>query len=83
MSPNLRRSTRKRRIPVGLEEFTDSSGTEDNDLMVRFYILKQMQYLYRTMLLNDWVCKVSKLLIYIDDFWFHLIEVLYLFSLDA
>lgn len=36
-SPNLRRSTRKRRIPVGLEEFTDSSGTEDNDLMMPRY----------------------------------------------
>ncbi|KAL2497340.1 ATPase family AAA domain-containing protein [Abeliophyllum distichum] len=37
VSPNLRRSTRKRRIPVGLEEFTDSSGTEDNDLMMPRY----------------------------------------------
>ncbi|KAL1533797.1 ATPase family AAA domain-containing protein-like protein [Salvia divinorum] len=31
---NLRRSTRKRRMPMNLEEYTDSSGTEDNDLMV-------------------------------------------------
>ncbi|KAL1543952.1 ATPase family AAA domain-containing protein [Salvia divinorum] len=31
---NLRRSTRKRRMPMNLEEYTDSSGTDDNDLMV-------------------------------------------------
>ncbi|XP_042032090.1 ATPase family AAA domain-containing protein At1g05910-like [Salvia splendens] len=31
---NLRRSTRKRRMPMNLEEYTDSSGTEDNDMMV-------------------------------------------------
>lgn len=30
---NLRRSTRKRRISVNLEDYTDSSGTDDNDLM--------------------------------------------------
>ncbi|XP_028803562.1 ATPase family AAA domain-containing protein At1g05910 isoform X1 [Neltuma alba] len=30
---NLRRSTRKRRISVNLEGFTDSSGAEDEDLM--------------------------------------------------
>ncbi|XP_051138999.1 ATPase family AAA domain-containing protein At1g05910 isoform X3 [Andrographis paniculata] len=30
---NLRRSTRTRRVPINLEEYTDSSGTEDNDLM--------------------------------------------------
>ncbi|VFQ86782.1 unnamed protein product [Cuscuta campestris] len=30
---DLRRSTRKRRISVNLEDYTDSSGTEDNDLM--------------------------------------------------
>ncbi|XP_052207689.1 ATPase family AAA domain-containing protein At1g05910 [Diospyros lotus] len=30
---NLRRSTRKRRVSVNLEDYTDSSGTEDNDLM--------------------------------------------------
>lgn len=34
---NLRRSTRKRRISVNLEDYTDSSGTDDNDLMVWFY----------------------------------------------
>ncbi|CAH9105164.1 unnamed protein product [Cuscuta epithymum] len=33
VATNLRRSTRKRRISVNLEGFTDSSGTEDNDLM--------------------------------------------------
>lgn len=32
---NLRRSTRTRRMPRDLEQYTDSSGTEDNDLMVR------------------------------------------------
>lgn len=36
-SANLRRSTRKRRLNVNLEDFTDSSGAEDEDLMVRFY----------------------------------------------
>lgn len=30
---NLRRSTRKRRVSVNLEDYTNSSGTEDNDLM--------------------------------------------------
>ncbi|EEF29338.1 ATP binding protein, putative [Ricinus communis] len=30
---NLRRSTRKRRISVNLEDYTDSSGSEDEDLM--------------------------------------------------
>ncbi|GFY92817.1 cell division cycle protein 48-related [Actinidia rufa] len=34
---NLRRSTRKRRISVNLENYTDSSGTEDNDLMIPTY----------------------------------------------
>ncbi|XP_057793418.1 ATPase family AAA domain-containing protein At1g05910-like isoform X1 [Salvia miltiorrhiza] len=36
---NLRRSTRKRRMPMNLEEYTDSSGTEgeDNDLMMPRY----------------------------------------------
>ncbi|XP_075484037.1 ATPase family AAA domain-containing protein At1g05910-like [Primulina tabacum] len=35
---NLRRSTRTRRVPMSLEEYTDSSGTEDNDLMIpRFH----------------------------------------------
>ncbi|PSS35865.1 ATPase family AAA domain-containing protein [Actinidia chinensis var. chinensis] len=34
---NLRRSTRKRRISVNLEGYTDSSGTEDNDLMGSTY----------------------------------------------
>ncbi|XP_075088821.1 ATPase family AAA domain-containing protein At1g05910 isoform X1 [Nicotiana tabacum] len=33
VAANLRRSTRKRRISVNLEGYTDSSGTEDNDLM--------------------------------------------------
>ncbi|KAL6512111.1 hypothetical protein OROGR_021708 [Orobanche gracilis] len=33
VATNLRRSTRKRRVPSNLEEYTDSSGTEDNDLM--------------------------------------------------
>ncbi|GKU91219.1 hypothetical protein SLEP1_g5119 [Rubroshorea leprosula] len=32
-TPNLRRSTRKRRISVNLEDYTDSSGSEDEDLM--------------------------------------------------
>ncbi|KAJ0093084.1 hypothetical protein Patl1_26342 [Pistacia atlantica] len=31
--PNVRRSTRKRRISVNLEDYTDSSGSEDEDLM--------------------------------------------------
>ncbi|CAL5347990.1 unnamed protein product [Camellia sinensis] len=35
VATNLRRSTRKRRISVYLEDYTDSSGMEDNDLMVR------------------------------------------------
>ncbi|XP_057498909.1 ATPase family AAA domain-containing protein At1g05910-like [Actinidia eriantha] len=34
---NLRRSTRRRRISVNLENYTDSSGTEDNDLMIPTY----------------------------------------------
>ncbi|KAF2297030.1 hypothetical protein GH714_015315 [Hevea brasiliensis] len=33
VATNLRRSTRKRRISVNLEDFTDSSGSEDEDLM--------------------------------------------------
>lgn len=33
VAANLRRSTRKRRISVNLEGYTDSSGTEDDDLM--------------------------------------------------
>lgn len=33
VATNLRRSTRKRRMAVNLEDYTDSSGTEDNDLM--------------------------------------------------
>lgn len=36
VAANLRRSTRKRRISVNLEGFTDSSGAEDEDLMVSF-----------------------------------------------
>ncbi|GFP81365.1 ATPase family aaa domain-containing protein at1g05910 [Phtheirospermum japonicum] len=35
VATNLRRSTRKRRLPINLEEYTDSSGTEDNDLMTK------------------------------------------------
>ncbi|KZV40898.1 ATPase family AAA domain-containing protein [Dorcoceras hygrometricum] len=31
---SLRRSTRTRRVPSSLGEYTDSSGTEDNDLMI-------------------------------------------------
>ncbi|KAI3700618.1 hypothetical protein L2E82_45254 [Cichorium intybus] len=31
---NLRRSTRQRRVSVALDAYTDSTGTEDNDLMV-------------------------------------------------
>ncbi|KAF9679148.1 hypothetical protein SADUNF_Sadunf07G0109800 [Salix dunnii] len=34
---NLRRSTRKRRLSAHLEDYTDSSGSEDEDLMVRIY----------------------------------------------
>ncbi|KAI3756726.1 hypothetical protein L1987_56548 [Smallanthus sonchifolius] len=30
---NLRRSTRKRKVPVSFDGYTDSSGTEDDDLM--------------------------------------------------
>ncbi|KAL3514258.1 hypothetical protein ACH5RR_026975 [Cinchona calisaya] len=37
---NLRRSTRKRRVSVNLEDYTDSSGTEDNDLMSPKYRTK-------------------------------------------
>ncbi|KAL0351375.1 UNVERIFIED_CONTAM: ATPase family AAA domain-containing protein [Sesamum calycinum] len=37
VATNLRRSTRKRRVPINLEEYTDSSGTEDNDLMIPRY----------------------------------------------
>ncbi|KAI3460658.1 hypothetical protein Pfo_017321 [Paulownia fortunei] len=37
LASNLRRSTRKRRVPINLEEYTDSSGTEDNDLMIPRY----------------------------------------------
>lgn len=33
VAANLRRSTRTRRVSVNLEGYTDSSGTEDNDLM--------------------------------------------------
>ncbi|KAJ6917697.1 hypothetical protein NC652_019889 [Populus alba x Populus x berolinensis] len=36
---NLRRSTRKRRLSAHLEDYTDSSGSEDEDLMVRIYTL--------------------------------------------
>ncbi|KAD4178172.1 hypothetical protein E3N88_26763 [Mikania micrantha] len=32
-SANLRRSTRKRKAPVNLESYTDSTGSEDDDLM--------------------------------------------------
>lgn len=38
VATNLRRSTRKRRISVNLEGYTDSSGSEeDDDLMVSFH----------------------------------------------
>lgn len=43
-SANLRRSTRKRRINVNFVEFADSSGAEDEDLMVRFYNLSNIKY---------------------------------------
>ncbi|WCJ41376.1 ATPase family AAA domain-containing protein At1g05910 [Euphorbia peplus] len=33
VATNLRRSTRKRRVSVNLEGFTDSSGSEDGDMM--------------------------------------------------
>ncbi|KAL8059845.1 hypothetical protein ABFX02_03G113400 [Erythranthe guttata] len=36
-SSSLRRSTRKRRVPISLEQYTDSSGSEDNDLMMPRY----------------------------------------------
>jgi|APAra0007618328_1042625.scaffolds.fasta_scaffold04697_3 hypothetical protein len=37
IASDLRRSTRKRRISVNLEDYTDSSGAEDEDMMVRIY----------------------------------------------
>ncbi|OAY51915.1 ATPase family AAA domain-containing protein At1g05910 isoform X1 [Manihot esculenta] len=37
VATNLRRSTRKRRISVNLEDYTDSSGSEDEDLMKPTY----------------------------------------------
>ncbi|KAL3845615.1 hypothetical protein ACJIZ3_003018 [Penstemon smallii] len=37
VATNLRRSTRKKRVPANLEEYTDSSGTEDTDLMMPRY----------------------------------------------
>lgn len=43
VATNLRRSTRKRRISVNLTGYTDSSGTEDDDLMVRIYPLSNTQ----------------------------------------
>ena len=42
---NLRRSTRKRRLSAHLEDYTDSSGSEDEDLMVRIYTLASFQFL--------------------------------------
>jgi hypothetical protein len=42
---NLRRSTRKRRLSAHLEDYTDSSGSEDEDLMVRIYTLASPQFL--------------------------------------
>lgn len=45
VATNLRRSTRKRRISVNLEDYTDSSGTEDNDLMVMFYCVLSVHHL--------------------------------------
>jgi hypothetical protein len=46
VATNLRRSTRKRRVSVNLEDYTDSSGTEDEDLMVRFITLSGMHSLW-------------------------------------
>jgi len=43
---NLRRSTRKRRLSAHLEDYTDSSGSEDEDLMVRIYTLASPKLLY-------------------------------------
>ncbi|XP_065865553.1 ATPase family AAA domain-containing protein At1g05910 isoform X2 [Euphorbia lathyris] len=40
VATNLRRSTRKRRLSVNLEGFTDSSGSEDEDLMPTFRTLR-------------------------------------------
>ncbi|CAN8295390.1 unnamed protein product [Cochlearia groenlandica] len=37
ISSDLRRSTRKRRISVNLEDYTDSSGAEDEDMMSPVY----------------------------------------------
>lgn len=37
VATNLRRSTRKRRMTVNLEDYTDSTGTEDNDMMTPSY----------------------------------------------
>ncbi|GFP81300.1 ATPase family aaa domain-containing protein at1g05910, partial [Phtheirospermum japonicum] len=37
LASNLRRSTRKRRAPLNLEGYTDSSGSDDNDLMIPRY----------------------------------------------
>ncbi|KAK6914572.1 AAA ATPase, AAA+ lid domain [Dillenia turbinata] len=49
VATNLRRSTRKRRLNVNLEGYTDSSGSEDDDLMLKFEgILSQKQAKYRT-----------------------------------
>lgn len=41
---NLRRSTRKRRASVNLEGYTDSSGYEDEDIMVRIYTLLSIPF---------------------------------------
>ncbi|KAJ4905020.1 ATPase family AAA domain-containing protein [Raphanus sativus] len=37
IAPDLRRSTRKRRLSVNLEDYTDSSGAEDEDMMSPAY----------------------------------------------
>lgn len=37
VTTNLRRSTRKRRMPIGLQVYTDSSGTDDGDIMSSKY----------------------------------------------
>lgn len=39
VAPNLRRSTRKRRVSVNLDGYIDSDGSEDNDIMVSFHTL--------------------------------------------
>lgn len=45
---NLRRSTRKRRVSVNLGDYIDSTGSEDNDLMVSAY-----KSFYANLLVDD------------------------------